>query len=74
MHNRIIVIWLNLNTGQYYHKIYRSFFHHEVGYINQYNHQIIDIVEYKEIVQKYKHLRRLIRKVISFLENILKKL
>ena len=52
MHNRIIVIWLNLNTGEYYHKIYRSFFHHEVGYINQYNHKIVDIGEYKEIVQK----------------------
>ena len=69
-----IVIWLNLKNGQYFHKIFRSFFYHSVGYINQYNHKIVDIVEYKELHDRHKLIKRLLRRFISFLENILKKL
>lgn len=67
-----IVIWLNLNSNEYYHKIYKSYYSHEVGYINQYNHKIVDIVTYKEIFERHKSIKRLLRKLISFLENILK--
>lgn len=70
----VIVIWLNLNTNEYYHKIYKSYFSHNLGYINQYNHQVIDIVTYEEILRKHKFLKRLLRKYISFLEKILKNL
>lgn len=70
----VIVIWLNLNTNEYYHKIYKSYFTHEIGYINQYNHKIVDIVTYKEILERHKSIKRLLRIFISFLENILKKL
>ena len=69
-----IVFWLNLNTNEYYHKIYKTYFAHAIGYINQYNHKVVDIVEYKEIIDRHKSLKRLLRKFISFLENILKKL
>ena len=73
-----VIIWLNLNNGQYYHKFYKSLFFtttkYKKGYINQYNHEIIDIIDIKEIYQKHKLLKRLLRKFISFLENILKKL
>lgn len=69
-----IVFWLNLNTNVYYHKIYKTHFSHSIGYINQYNHKVVDIVEYKEIIDRHKSLKRLLRKFISFLENILKKL
>ena len=69
-----IVIWLNLNTNEYSHKIYSSYFSHEIGYINQYNHKVVDIVTYKEILDRHKFLKRLLRKLISFLENKLKKL
>ncbi len=69
-----IVIWLNLNTNEYYHKTYKSYFSHEIGYINQYNHKIVYIVTYKEILVRHKSLKRLLRRFISFLENILKKL
>jgi len=70
----IIVIWLNLNTNEYYHKIYKSYFSHNLGYINQYNHKVIHIVTYEEILRKHKFLKRLLRNYISFLEKILKKL
>lgn len=73
-----IIIWLNLNNGQYYHKFYKSLFFpttkYQLGYINQYNHKIIDIVDIHEIYQRHKSLKRLLRKFISFLENILKRL
>ena len=69
-----IVIWLNLNTNEYSHKIYKSYFSHEIGFINQYNHKIVDIVTYQEILERHKSIKRLIRKLISFLENTLKKL
>ncbi len=71
---KYIVFYLNLNTNEYYHKIYKSHFVHEIGYINQYNHKIVDIVTYKEILERHKSIKRLIRKLISFLENTLKKL
>ena len=63
-----------MNSGEYYHKVYKSYFHHDVGYINQFNHKVIDIVTYTEIIDRHKSLKRLIRKLISFLENILKSL
>lgn len=69
-----IVIWLNLNTNEYYHKFYKSFFSHDIGFVNQYNHKVIDVITYQEILVRHKLLKRLIRKLISFLENILKKI
>lgn len=69
-----VVIWLNLKTNEYYHKIYKSYFSHEVGYINQYDHKVVYIVTYKEILERHKSIKRLLRKIISFLENIIKKL
>lgn len=77
MRIRHIIIWLNLNNGQYYHKFYKSLFFttkYTKGYINQYNHKIIDIVDIHEIYERHKSLKRLLRKLISFLENIFKKL
>lgn len=70
----VIVIWLNLNTNEYYHKIYKCYFSHDIGYVNQYNHKVVYIVTYKEILERHKSIKRLIRKLISFLENTLKKL
>lgn len=70
----IIVVWLNLNTNEYYHKVYRSYFFHDKGYINQYNHKIVDVITYQEILARHKFLKSLLRKLISFLENILKKI
>lgn len=74
MKTKYIVFWLNLSTNEYYHKIYKTHFAHSIGYINQYNHKVVDIVEYKEIINRHKSLKRLIRKLISFLENILRNL
>ena len=74
MKTHYIVIWLNMNSGEYYHKVYKSYFHYDVGYINQFNHKVIDIVTYNEIIDRHKSLKRLLRKFISFLENILKSL
>ncbi len=72
-----IIIWLNLNNGQYYHKFYKHLLFitkYEVGFINQYNHKVIDIIDLQEFYARHKSLKRLLKRLISFLENILKKL
>lgn len=73
-----IVIWKNLNNGQYYHKFYKSLLftttYLKIGYINQYNHEVIDIIDIQDFHSRHKSLKRLLRRFISFLENILKKL
>ena len=69
-----IVIWLNLNTNELYHKIYKTHFTHPLDYINQYNHKVLYIVTYSELFERHKFLKRLLRKFISFLEKIIKKL
>lgn len=45
---RTLVIWHNLTRDTYYYKFYR-FFDFEVGYKNQYNHEVIIILKNNEI-------------------------
>lgn len=68
----IIVVWHNLNKDTYYHKIIKGVYgNHYVGYVNQYNHEIIDIIPnvYFE-KSKVSIKRKVLRKVIFFLQNI----
>ncbi len=68
----IIVVWHNLNKDIYYHKIIKGTYGtYYIGYINQYNHEIIDIIpniylESHKVSLKNKVLKRL----ISFLQKI----
>lgn len=73
-----IIIWHNLNKDTYYYRIVKGFYrNYEVGFINQYNHQIILIIDiYKEFTQFYKMpwKKRVIKKAISFLHRLDKKI
>lgn len=70
-----LFIWYNLNNDTYYHKInYGSYRKWKVGDINSYNHQLIYIVNdvYSSNVRPPSLKKRLIKRLIRFLENKLK--
>lgn len=67
-----LVVWHNLNTDNYYYKIIKGYYgDYRVGRINQYNHQIvlvIDKIYFK--VPKLPVKKMVLRKLISFLQNL----
>lgn len=73
-----IIIWHNLNKDIYYYKIvkccYRNYY---VGYHNQYNHEIILIIDIYKDFFKFKKMpfrKRVIKNLISFLHKLEQKL
>lgn len=77
---KYITVYHNLNYDTYYYKII-NFCNYEVGYVNQFNHQLILIIDINYICKTcyyrnihYSKKKKVLRKVISFLQNIEKKL
>ena len=73
---RIIVVWYNPHKKTYYYRFVSGFYaKYEVGYKNQYDHEVILVID---LNQKYylkdSLLKRVLTKLISFLQNINKKL
>ncbi len=68
---RKVVFWVNRNNQTYYIKKYRSMFHNfKVGYINQYNHEILCILNTSELEFSKEPIKtRLIKSIINFLEH-----
>lgn len=74
---RLIIVWHNLNYDTYYYKIVKGFYSsYNIGYVNKYNHKIILVIPISNLIYKYKvsPLRKVLRKFISFLQKIEKKL
>lgn len=71
-----LIIWYNPNKNIYYWKyVYNLFNKYYVGYTNQYNHKILLIIDiYKDIYYKVPFRKKVIRKLISFLHRLEKKL
>lgn len=65
-----IVIWYDLVKKRFYYKKYRLFFDKKVGYINQYNHEVMFIINLHEIYYKLPLKTRLKKRFIRFLEKI----
>lgn len=73
---RKLVVWHNLNKDTYYYKIVSGFYNtYYPGYVNGYNHKIILVVENLSFtsIKKEPLKKRLIRRLIRFLENKLNK-
>lgn len=74
---RLLVVWHNLNYDTYYYKTIKSYAqYYYIGYINQYNHQLILIIPISTIIPKSLHVspvRVVLRKFISFLQKLEKK-
>ena len=66
-----IVIWYNPNRKTYYYRkyIYRSF---EIGDKNSYDHEVILIIDLMMFYEKVSFKKRVITKIISFLQNRIK--
>lgn len=63
-------IWHNPNNNTYYYKKVHTFSaRHPVGYINQYGHEVILTIELYKEYYRVPLKRRLIMKLISFLEK-----
>lgn len=71
-----IIVWLKPNSHTYYYKIVRGFYaDYYVGYKNSYNHEVILIIDvYRDLVHKEKLLKKVLKKLISFLQKINSKL
>ena len=68
----IVVVWHNLNKDTYYHKIIKGLYkNYYIGYINQYNHKIIDIIPNVYLKKNKVPLKKkVLKKLISFLQKI----
>lgn len=65
-----IVVWYNHNKKQFYYKKYRLFFDKKEGFVNQYNHEVILVIDLHGIYYKTPVKNRLIKRTIRFLEKI----
>ena len=71
-----IIVWFNPNSHTYYYRLVRGYYaKYEVGYKNSYDHEVILIIDiYRDLVHKEKLSKRVLKKMISFLQNILKRI
>lgn len=67
------VIWHNHNNNCYYYRIVKgSYTNYYVGYFNQYNHEVVLLIPfvYKLYKRKQPFLKKVLKRLISFLQNI----
>lgn len=70
-----IVIYYNPHKKEYYYKIVKGYYRkYVVGNKNKYGHITLLVIEYKDIYKRPTLLRKVIKKLISFLQNIEKKI
>lgn len=74
--NKLLVVWYNPNDNSHYYKIVNGYYYqnyHE-GYVNGYGHMICIVIPVTFKIPRDSPLKRLIRRVIVFLENLLQKM
>lgn len=66
-----IVVWCDINNSKVYHKCVNDFVdRYFIGYKNQYNHEVIDIVYvYNELIYKEPLKSKVIKRIIRFLQK-----
>ena len=70
-----IVVWYNRKKDLFYYKVVFNYGQYYLGYKNQYNHEIVLIIYlYNDILKKDSFLKRVLNKIICFLQKIYKKL
>lgn len=67
-----IIVWYNPRKKQYFYKsIYDHFKRYYVGYVNQYNHEVILVIDiYKDLIEKTPLKVKVINRLIRFLQKI----
>lgn len=73
---KTLVVWYDPNKNLYYYKLVYDFSKkYHVGFKNQYNHEVILTIDvYKELIYKCPFIKKVLRKIISFLHKIYNKL
>lgn len=68
---RLLIVWFNPNKLSYYYSYVSGFYQdYYVGFKNQYNHSIIMIFELVHNSTRQPLKKRLIRRLISYLEKV----
>lgn len=73
----LCVIWFNRKKDYHYYRIVKgSYKRYYIGYINQYGHEVVLIIrlKYDIYVKKTSIKKRVLKKLISFLQNINEKI
>lgn len=69
-----IIVFKNLNKNTYYYKFLKGYYtHYHVGYINQYNHEVILIIDYSCNAYDLEHAPlklKIIEKIMYKLEKL----
>lgn len=70
---RYIVIWLNKNKNEYYYKkVKGTYAKYEKGFINQYNHEVILVIDIIELcIKRRKKVKtEVINRIIGLLNKL----
>lgn len=70
-----LIIWFNPRKKIYYYRVINNFIsNYYEGYINQYGHIVVLVIDiYKDLIYKEPLRNKVIRKFISFLHKLEKK-
>lgn len=72
MKYRYITIWFNRNKNQYYYKkVKGTYMQYEIGYVNQYNHELLLLIDVTDLPRHREPLRN---RIINCFINLLYKL
>lgn len=66
----MLVIWKKKDNNYYYRVVSGYYCNYEVGYINQYGHEIILIINNFYLMNRTSFPKRFLRKTIRFLKGI----
>lgn len=74
MKYRYITIWFNRNKNQYYYKkVKGTYMQYTVGYVNQYDHELLLVIDVTDLPRRKELLRnRLINCFINLLYKLKK--
>lgn len=72
MKYRYITIWFNRNKNQYYYKkVKGTYMQYEVGYVNQYNHELLLVIDVTDTLYRQVSLKtRVINRLIDLLYKL----
>lgn len=72
MKYQYIVIWYNKKKQEYYYrKVRGTYMNYEIGYINQYNHEVILVIDVNDLlyIKKPTFKTKLINRLIDLLNK-----
>lgn len=70
-----VIIWKKKDNSYYHKKVTGFYSRYYIGYKNQYDHEIVDIIDfYKEYSNSMSFRKKVLTKTISFLQKLNRRL